>query len=294
MSTLHGDRVTVNLVGDEDLIDFNTPLLPDGAAVWRLDTLDGWANTPDLDVNSTPWGGNVDGESLGDAFAYAGRQVLISGYVIADTRAKADSLKDMLLRDVFPRNTDLQISRYESTPKFIRGRVFGGREIQEVGPNMFRFAIPFLCGDPFKYGLTPSTDTGAPSLVTANTVTFPLTFPVEFFRPGGGGDNINLYNSGSTNSKPVITVTGPVTGAWRLTNHRVSKSLTIHVNVPTDDDTLIIDFKTEVVTLNGIVQVPIMFGEFWSCKPGSNLITLDQGTIGVGATYSGLLYSAWE
>lgn len=274
MPTLFRDKVVVDTTTFNDRTD-----MPVGAVDWGLDTLDGWDATSELDVISTAIGGGADGEIIADEFPARAKYMTVSGFVLASDRASAENLQDALWRDVFPRNTDLVLSRYEVIPKYLTVRVAGRREFVRVGPLNYRWIVPVIAPDPFKYDLLPpvaSSGTAGVAGQSSGGREYPRTYPLEYTAVTGGGTEqaINIFNRGTAGTSPLITLHGPlVKGGWRISNETTGDDLGFDVAL-SSSDILVIDFASEVALLNGFPIASTIFGDFWKVVPGNNVIKL--------------------
>lgn len=288
--TLLGDKVTV---GTTTFNEYATK--PASSVVWEMDTLDGWEGTSEIDVISTPIGGEMDGEIAGGFFPARARHLTASGVVMGDSRINAEALRDLITRDAFPRNQNLTLTRFEGVPKQITVKVAGRREFVPVGPLSFRWIVPLLAPDPFKYASSASSvGPIAPAGTPSGGVQFPVTFPFHFDTIETGAENVaNVYNSGTVATYPTVVLTGPlVQGGWRLTNDTTGKSLAFDVGI-SSTDTMEIDFKNQVGRLNGSVITNTVIGDFWSVAPGVNAIKL-YADYDASADFTVTIRSAWE
>lgn len=294
MSTIFGHKVTVLAAGNTTTFN-DMPSRPAGAGYWRVDTLEGWDDTTELDFFTAPLGGNVDGEILSDDAPARARHMVLSGYVTADDAATAAAFVDQLWGVAFPRNTDIVLTRYEPVPKFVTARVSSKREISYTSDSVFRFTVPLVCGDPFKYGATSLTGmTGAAGQSTGGR-TYPKHFPVVYGTTGGGeGNAITVYNAGNAESYNIfVTLVGPLSsGSWRVTNQNNGGSLAFAVDVASTD-TLTIDFRNGIALLNGFPVTASIVGDFWKLSKGTNTIKL-FADYDSHVSISLLAYSAWE
>lgn len=291
MPTIHGDKVTCGTATFNEVVS-----TPAGAVIWRMDGLTGWDATGDLEVISSPRGGHIDGAIAGGFFPAFPRLIYATGYVMATSRAEADTLVDILWRDAFPRNADLVLTRYEPVPKFLHCRVSGSREIFPVGPQMFRWIAPLTAFDPLKYGVTVVTSglVGVAGLATSGFPA-PLTAPLTPTAIDGGGNTnvVNLFNAGTAATKPIATLYGPLAkGGWRLSNDTTDQFIRFDVELGISD-VLVIDFAAEEALLNGFPVTATVTGDFWSVQPGVNVIKL-YANYDVDAGFEISINSAWE
>lgn len=291
MPTIFQDKVTVGPV------TFNDPLVPPltaGVVSWGLDVLVGWDRTPDLDAQFTAIG-SVDGEVFADFFPAQGRQLTCGGWAMGVDRATAQSLADLIVRDAFPRNVDLIISRYEPTPKFIVARRNGPVEITWVGPNQFRWGAEVRAGNPFKYALVPYVDSAGVAGQSSGGRSYKRTYPLTYTTISSGESNrIVVTNAGTADSRNfTIAITGPLTkGGWRLVNETTNEILRFDISLASTD-TLLIDFDTETALFNGFPVTATITGDFFALKPGVNVLKL-YGDYDPAADFTLTAYSAWE
>lgn len=290
MPTIFRDKVTAGDITFNDRTEWPSV----NAVEWGLDVLDGWSETPELDAPFAPLG-SVDGEVPGEFFAARGKPLIIAGYVHATTRLDAELLSDVIVRDAFPRNREIEIVRYEAVPKVMRVRRNGPIEMSWVGPYAFRWAVPTRAADPFKYGLTSSSDSAGVAGQSVGGRTYPRMYPLVYTTIASGtAERAVLTNTGTTDSKRLtIVINGPlVTGGWRLVNETTDDTLKFDVGLAASD-TLEIDFKTETALLNGFPISSTMSGDFFPIVPGVNIIKL-YGDFDPDTSFTATVFSAWE
>lgn len=296
MSTIFRDVVEV--INEVDIVSFNdNPTKPTGSVAWILDTLDGWDKTAPVESSSIAVGGTSDGEILGEYFPAKSRMLTVSGVATSGTRAEADALQDLIMRDAFPTNYDIQLVRYEPVAKYITGRVVGEQVITRVGPLNFRWIVTLMAGDPFKYDWDPPADSSVAGGVAGTSVggrSYSRTYPLQYVTTTEGEDvSATLVNRGTTDTFPLIAINGPlVKGAWRIENDRTGKFLKFDVGL-SSGDILVIDFKEGTALLNGFPITSTINGTFWKVKPGPNKIKL-YGDYDPAAGFSASIESAWK
>lgn len=271
MPTLFHEKVVVNG------ITFNEPItMPAYADDWCMDLLDGWDDTADIDVRSNPRGGDVDGEIVANFFPAKARFLTASGSFTADSRAEAQALGDIIIRDAFPRNTDIELIRHEPVVKTITCRVAGKREIKFVGPKGARWSVPLIAEDPIKYSYTDFGDLGYISGISGGGRRYPRTYPLSYQTTTQGSANgVIAVNEGTAYVYPkTLTLYGPLTkGGWRVSNDTTGLYIKFDVGLGSTDQ-LDIDFYNEVAYLNGYPVTSTISGDFWKLAPGSNEIKL--------------------
>jgi hypothetical protein len=290
MSTIFSDVIDINGVTFNDNND-----RPAGSGYWRVDQLEGWNSRPAMEFQLSPISGVVDGEAVSPYNPLKARHLVVGGYVTADDRATAETLKDVLWGDVFPRNTEFTIVRQEPVPKFLTVRYSGDGDIAHVGPYTFRWQAAVVAADPFKYGLTALTGMSGAAGHSTGGRTYPRTFPMTYgTTTAGEGNAITLVNAGNTwSSKLVLTITGPLAnGGWRVSNETTGEDISFAIDVASTD-VLTIDFEKGTALLNNYPVGAALSGDFWKLKRGANVIKL-FADYNASVSMSATGYSAWE
>lgn len=296
MSTIFRDKVTVN-----GSATWNDPAsVPAGAQAWGVDQIDGWDDTADLDSLFIARGG-IDGDVHGDFDALRGRHLLLGGYVHASNRAQAEGLFDQIVRSL-PRNKELTLTRHEGVPKFVRAYRAAKIErpqllVDTVGNGQgtgFRWMVPLIAPDPLKYAVQQQTSSAGVAGLSVGGRTYPRTYPMVYTTTTGVGNAAVVTNTGTAETPPVVTLTGPLgAGVWRVSNETTLRDLAINVGLAAGD-TMVIDFRREVATVNGFVVSGTITGDFWGVSPGvQNTIRL-YADFDPAAGISVTINSAWE
>lgn len=291
MATLFKDVVVVNG------LTFNDPLLrplANGIVQWGADILDGWDET--FDINAEFDSRVVsDGAVSSEFFAAEPKAMIVGGYVVASTRAIAQQLWDIIVRDGFPRNKALTIVRQEPVPKQMTARVSGKRTIAWTGPLAFRWGVPLMAEDPFKYALAPNVGNAGVAGQSTGGRKYPRKYPMKYNTVFSGVQNsVTINNTGTGDSQRfIVNINGPLNrGGWRLANETTGEFIRFDVGLLVTD-TLTIDFKRGVSLLNGYPVTAGLTGDFFSLKPGPNTLKL-YGDYDVAAGFTVTAYSAWE
>lgn len=306
MSTIFRDRVTaqrrLSAEGEEEVlataVEFNNwSLRPAGSIDWWIDGMDGWDKSAELEVRSNTRSGQTDGEVAAAYFPARARHMLVTGWVQAETRAAAESCSDIIVRDAFPTNDYIKLVRYEAVPKYLWVRVSGPHEILRVSQEAFRWVVPVMAEQPFKLSnsaLDNESGSSGVAGLSSGGRTYDRVYPLEYSVTSEGDDNsVVLFNHGTAPTYPVITIVGPLpTGGWRITNDTYGDSLTFDVGL-TLTDTLTIDFEEQIALLNGYPITATITGDFWTVRPGANVIKLFS-TFDPDAGFSAEIRSAWR
>lgn len=296
MSTIFRDKVTidngVDVFAANDPSDFNP--MP-----YRLkvDLLDGWRNTANLDAVIIPRGIS-DGAVFGQRFPAKERYLLLGGYFVGETREDADNAEDELVRRL-PLNRDMKLIRHEPTPKSATVRVYDAIEFQrEPFESEFRFLVPLVAGDPNKYGLDPLSGETGVSIPAQFGRSYPRFYPLEYASTSGGVESYaDIFVGGTTTTKKIVsTITGPlIKGAWRITNEVNGELRTLSFNVGLGSgQVLVIDHKDHTASINGYPVQIGMEGEWWGMEPGQNRVHLIAGDYNETARLNIQAYSAWR
>lgn len=288
MPTIFRDKIEINGAVFNDITN-----MPAQALHFGVDILDGWSSTSEIEAVFTPLGG-TDGAIPSAFFPARPRQLTIGGFVEAENRSDREWLEDYIKGVVFQRNKELILVRHESIPKFVRVRVSGQREIL-ANPTQtgFRWSVPLTAADPIKYGLTEITGTTGVSGFSTGGFEFPIVFPLVFtFLVVEEGSGITVTNEGTGSSSPIMTLYGPLNKGWYLENLTTGQSIRFDVALSASD-TLVIDFRQEIATLNGSIVTATIVGDFWRLVPGSNQIKLFANFEQL-AGFSLSAYSSWE
>jgi tail protein len=296
LSTIQRDKITVQ--SNAGTYSFNDAAsLADwpGAYTMAVDDLPGWRDTVDVNVISEPRGAG-DGNYTATRFPAKSRMVIIAGYYLATNRAAVDSLFDLIVSHAFPEDTDIKLTRYEPTPKYVTCRVAGPVLDIEYSPveGWQRWEATLLCSDPFKYDAvnTLSGSTGIAGLSIGGR-TYPRVYPLVYSTtPGGTGNQITVNNIGTAKTYPVLTIVGPLASGWRAENSTTGGQLAFDVSLSTGD-VLVIDNQAKYATLNGSPVNGLLIGDWWSLARGINVVKL-FGDYNATATFSLTAKSRWR
>jgi hypothetical protein len=254
---------------------------------WLIQKVEGW-DGPDVQ------GGGVIPKS-GDHGAwpapqyYAARQLTLTVTASAPTQALRD-LARALLQQAVP-ISDLALLTYnEPSPKQALVRRSG--KITETYPTLcdVTFTIGMVAPDPRKYGTQPKTlqvnafDSSLIGMIVPFTV--PFTLPAQ---PPGG--IFQLANAGTFETRPVITITGPISGP-ALLNVTTGQQVSWSGLVMEAGDTLVADFGAGQAFLNGVFAPADLNSSWWTLPPGVSTVQL-AGSAGAGAGMSAAWRDAW-
>lgn len=285
MSTIYRDLVDVGGF----IFNTPTPIYYD----FRIDTMDGWFDGPDVDVIISEYG-VADGGSAG-FFPAKSKYVYIRGYVRINDRVEGEQVKT-IIGTAFPRNTDIEVVRNSPVPTKMTMRRASKIEFQQDFEQGLSFNLSMVATDPFRYSVND-----APIIIGISTPDesgreYPRTYPLQYIGVVGGGGNLgeNFQNLGNANSYPISRVTGPLTaGGWQIINETTGQRLTFNISL-TVEQTLEVNHANHTLKMNGYPTIVPAEGDWWALVPGNNFIRLTSSEFNVDAQLELIAQSAWE
>lgn len=256
---------------------------------WLINKLEGW-DGPDVQ------GGGViprsgDHGAISAPQYYAARNMTLTLTAMAPTQALRD-LARALLQQAVP-VSDLAVFTYdEPIPKQAQVRRSGKVTETYSDRCAVQFAVGLVAPDPRKYG-AQVMDTGLvnASPTTGIGIVFPAVFPVTFpAQPPGG--SVLITNVGTFETRPVITVSGPVT-APSLLNATTGQTVSWSQLTLGPGDALVADFNARQATLNGIYRPADLGSSWWVLPPGVPCTVELGGNLGSGAAIQASWSPAW-
>lgn len=261
----------------------------DGTA-WFLQTLEGW-DSPDVRAEFT------DREADHGAWAspvYLGsRPVTLAGTIVAPSRALLESAMDRLRAAAAL--TDTVLTVWETVPKQATVRRSGKLLTQYVTDTTATYSVMVTAADPRRYSTTAqSGTTGLPA--TTGGLAFPAAFPLTFSATSVSGQ-INAVNSGSADTRPVLTITGPVVAPViaALYPDGTVRQLIYALDLVTGD-VLTIDTDAHTVLLGSVSRRRFMtVAGGWPTIPAGSSVNyqFQSGTYNGTAMLSAAWRSAW-
>jgi hypothetical protein len=264
----------------------------DAAGVaWFLQSLEGW-DSPE--VRSEFQDREADHGAWASPVYLGSRPITLSGTVEAPDRASLDTALDTLY--VAAALTDTPLTVWETTPRQAVVRRSGKVLAQHVTDRTATWSVLVTAADPRRYGTTlQSGTTGLPS--TTGGLTFPVTFPVTFSATTVSGQ-INAVNSGTLDTRPVLTIAGPVVAPTvsALYPDGTVRQLIYSQDLATGDS-LVIDTDAHTVVLNGATSrrrfMTVSGG--WPTIPAGSSVNyqFQSGTYNATAMLTATWRSAW-
>jgi hypothetical protein len=270
-------------------IDLEFGVTDQYGVTWLLNKVTGW-DGPDVQ------GGGVIPKS-GDQGAWASpqyyqaRQPTLIVTAMAPTQWHRDAAR-ALLQQVVP-VSDLATFRYDE-PISKKALVRRSGKITETYPDLYavQFTIPLVAPDPRKYATQGSTVTFSPAAsgVTGGIrlpVTLPFTLPAK--QASGAAA---VTNAGNFETRPVITITGPIT-APVLTNVTTGQSVSYSTLTVMAGQQLVVDFLAQLATLGGAFRPADPSSSWWNLPATTTSTISVSGSSDVGASVSVAWSSAW-
>jgi hypothetical protein len=246
---------------------------------WLVKKLEGWDSPPA--VGQVPQRSGDHGGWPTPQF-YGPRVLTLTVMASAQSQALRDVARAQM-QQVLP-ISDLATFVYnEPTPKQVSLRRNGGATVAETCPTLVdvEFKIPLICPDPRKY----STQTKTASVNATPTATYGVSIPasVPFTLPAQApAGSVAVTNSGSFETRPLVTVTGPITGPT-LTNVTSGQTVSYSQVILGSSDVLIVDMNARQGFFNGAFRAADITSSWWTLWPGSNAIQLGGSTNGGSA-----------
>lgn len=215
---------------------------------WHCATLSGWDGT-DVKVTVSPR--EADHGSWLSPVYMAERVITLAGKAFAPDMASLDRAIDRLTAAASLTDTTLTV--WDSTPRQATVRRSGKPLAERLTDRVADWSLLLTAADPRRYGVTLlSGQTGLP--VTSGGRATPYTPPYTLTGASASGQII-CANPGTLDTRPLITITGPVTAPQVLaqmpdgTVRPLAYSQTLGAG-----DVLVIDVDGKDATLNGVVS----------------------------------------
>ncbi|HVE26960.1 MAG TPA: hypothetical protein VNC22_16235 [Sporichthya sp.] len=217
----------------------------DAGVAWFLQKKDGWDSPEvraDLQERQADHGSWFSPVYLGS------RPITLAGTIEAPSRAALQDAWDRML--VAASLTDTTLTVWESTPKQVTVRRSGKQLMEYVTDRTATWSVMVTAEDPRRYSTDlQSGTTGLPS--TSGGLVFPVTPPITFSATTVSG-SIGAVNSGTFETRPILTITGPVVApvVSALYPDGTVRQLVYSQDLQAGD-VLVIDTDAHSVTLNG-------------------------------------------
>jgi hypothetical protein len=257
---------------------------------WTLLSVQGWDSPPtavgQIIQRSADHGG------WPTAQFYGPRTVTVTLMASAPTQALRDTAR-ALLQQAVPFSDLATLTYNEPVPKVAYVRRNATAVVGETYPTLADvvFSIPLIAPDPRKYSAAQQYASSVTSTI-ATPLTFPFTLPVTF--PAGlppGQQGILAVNSGTFETRPVITVQGPVTGP-SVINGSTGQAVTFTGLSLAASDRLVLNMDARQAYKNGNFTPADPSSAWFVLQPGSSVIYL-TGTGSKNSVLSATWASSW-
>ena len=260
---------------------------------WMLQKVAGWDSPPSavgqVIQRSADHGGYATSQYYGP------RIITLTVMASAPDQATRDSARRQLQQTVPV--SDLGTFLYnEPVPKVSYVRRNATAAVTETLPTLSDavFQIPLIAPDPRLYDPNSQSLSSTTATPPASPLTLPFTngFPVTFpsqVPPGTQG--ILATNSGTFETRPIITVTGPVTSP-SVVNSSTGQAVTFSSLVLKAGSQLTLDMDARQAYVSGVFYPADPSSSWFVMEPGTTLITL-QGTNSGGSVIALQFASAW-
>lgn len=266
----------------------------DTGTAWLWQGIDGWSDGPQTAGSVVQRSADHGGWAA--AQYYAPRTMTLRVMASAPDQATRDQASAALHLAV-PVNDLATLVYNEPVPKQAYVRLNAGANITETRMTLtdVQFAIPLIAPDCRKYetavqspqALLPSPL--ANPLILPFASGLPVTLPAAF---SAETSSVVAVNSGNFETRPTITITGPVTNPAAV-NASTGQSVSFSGLVMAQGDVMVLDTDNRQSTLNGNFYPADPTSSWWVLWPGANTIQLGGSTAG-GATLQVSFQSAWE
>lgn len=254
---------------------------------WLWMVIDGW-DSPDVSGAVVQRASDHGGWPT--AQYYAPRTLTLTCMASAPTQALRD-LARAALQQAVPINDLATLTLNEPVPKYVKVRRSG--KIQESYPTLtdVQFQCVLVAPDPRKYTAVNRVIQTVLQISSSIGITLPSAVPFTLPAQAPGG-SVTVSNNGSFETRPVITLTGPVTGP-SVRNSSTGQTVSWSTLTLNTGDTLVIDMDSRTGLYNGALRLPDLVSSWWVLNPGvNNLIFSGTSTPG-GAIMSVSFYDAW-
>ncbi|MGW5582786.1 phage distal tail protein [Streptomyces sp. NPDC003857] len=212
---------------------------------WFLQTIEGW-DSPE--VRAELQDRESDHGSWFSPVYFGSRPVTLTGTVEALGRTTLQNAMDQLYAAASLTDTTLTV--WDRNPTQATVRRSGKVLTQHASNRIATWSVLVTAADPRRYGVNLQTGTvGLPT--STGGLTPPLTPPLTSTAVTVSGE-ITAANQGTFETRPVFTITGPVTGPQIITQMPDGTiRFLIYTDSLLDGDQLVIDTDAKTCILNG-------------------------------------------
>jgi hypothetical protein len=225
-------------------------MVDSSSVAWRIgaDGLQGW-DSAEVRAEYTPR--EADHGAWASPVYLSERPITLAGTIVASTADALDLAVDRLLESVALEDVLLVV--YDAIPRQAWVRRSGKPLVHYETDLVATYSVMVTAADPRRYATELSShETPLPSTTGGLTIPVAVPFTIDATTDEG---QILAFNAGSFETRPVFTITGPVTGPRIHTQHPdgTVKTLTLNVTLGSGDE-VVIDTDRHTVVLNGSVS----------------------------------------
>ena len=258
---------------------------------WVLKNLKGWDGPPAVGQVTQR---SADHGGWPSAAYYGPRLMTLTVEAKAPTQALRDQAAEQLVQAVPV--SDLATFTYnEPVPKLAYVRQNGSANISMDKPTLVDvvFSIPLVAPDPRKYATVPFSGTATLPAPVINPLTLPVVLPAGF--PGSVpaiDSAVTCTNAGTFETRPVITVSGPITSP-QVVNAATGQTITFTGLNLAATDQLVLYTDSRQSFKNGTFYPADTASAWWTLQPGETQVYLTGNNFAGGGTISIAYSSAW-
>lgn len=272
---------------------FTIPLggIDANGVAWIIKELKGWDGPPTVGQVIQR---SADHGGWASAQYYGPRLMSLTVMASAPDQASRDVAAQQLVQAV-PVSDMATFTYNEPVPKIAYVRQNGSANIGMTKPTLcdVEFTIPLVAPDPRKYSTIPLMATATLPAPVINPLTLPVTLPTGF--PGSTppiDSAVTCVNSGTFETRPVITVAGPITSP-SIVNAVTAQAITFTGLELAATDQLVISTDARQAFLNGVFAPADVQSAWWVLEPGSTQVYLTGENFSGGAVLVVSWSSAW-
>lgn len=216
------------------------------------------------------------------------RLMTLTLQVIAPTPAARDVARAQVAM-AFPISDLATLRIDEPIPKQMLVRRSGEIPGSKAADSDVRLVIGLVAPDPRKYSTVLHTASATQASAAAGLAP-PLTPP--FTLPAGAPPMaVACTNAGSFETRPVVTITGPITGP-AVVNQTTGAMVSFPGMTLAASDQLVVDLLARQSYLNGVFRTADINSSWWVLPPGTTTVQV-TGTGATGSTMTVAWRDAW-
>jgi hypothetical protein len=260
---------------------------------WMLLSVTGWDGPPTVGQIVQR---SADHGGWPSAQYYGPRLITLDVMISAPTQAARDVAKQQLIQACPV--SDMGVFTYnEPVPKLAYVRQNGSANITFKSSTLadIEATIPLVAPDPRKYSTIPLTETATIPAPVINPLTLSPTFTLPAGFPGSVppvASAITCVNEGTFETRPTITVTGPISSP-SIVNAVTGQAITFTGLNMAASDQLVISTDARQGYLNSVFYPADVTSAWFVLQPGPSQIYLTGDTFEGGAQVSMVWSSAW-